>query len=236
MHPLHTAVLYAALPTGLFWTTDHATSWRPVDVAPPGYYYGLWVDHRPPYTLYAEYTATTVNPLRLIRSNDGGYTWMDLIDGGAPQPSGYLPGLWLSDRRSGPAAVHVVGVKDDRFGVWRSLDRGDTWVRLRGAERRRAEALRNKVRPLPAVAQRALDAFMAPFEPNIVYWAVPVTVTDAGTSAPVRATTGRPVVDPTDPSHFYLATEVGVYRSIDGGRSWHRASTGLPGGEAAGEE
>lgn len=228
MHPLHTAVLYAALPDGLYWTTDHATSWRPVAGAPPGCYIGLWVDHRAPYTLYAEYMATTINPLRLIRSNDSGYTWTDLTDEGAPQPSGYLPGLWLSDRKSGPAAVYVVPSRGG--GVARSLDRGHTWVRLRGVAERRAMTLRDRVRPLPAAAQRALDAFMAPFEPNIVYWVVPAEVTDAGTV--VRSTTGRPVVDPTDPSHFYLATDVGVYRSVDGGRTWRWASAGLPGSEA----
>jgi hypothetical protein len=236
MHPLHTAVLYAALPDGLYWTTGHATSWRLVPVAPPGYYLGLWVDRRPPYTLYAEYFAGTIDPLRLIRSNDGGYTWTDLTDGSAPQPIGDVSGVWLVDRRSGPAAVHVVGDKGGHFGVWQSLDRGDTWVRLRGAESRRAEALGARARPLPAAAQRALDAFMAAFEPNTVYWVLNVTVTDADTGAVLSATTGGPIVDPSDPTHFCLATELGVYRSLDGGRTWHRASAGLPGGETEGEE
>lgn len=232
MHPRHTAVLYAALPGGLFWTTDHATSWRQVPAAPPGHYLGLWVDHRPPYTLYAEYAATTITPLRLIRSNDGGSTWTDLTEGGAPQPSGYVPEIWLGDRESGPAAIYLVPLRGE--GLYRSLDRGDTWVRLLGVASRRAWALRVRVRPLPAAPQRAFDAFMAPFEANGVYW--PVEVTDADTGAVVGSTTGRPVVDPTDPTHFYLVTQAGVYRSLDGGRTWRRASAGLPSAQAGGED
>ena len=161
MHPRHTAGLYAALPGGLFWTTDHATSWRPVPAAPPGYYLGVWVgpqaavhalrgvrrDHRQP-----------LPPDQVERRRlhvDG------LTDGGAPQPSGYVPKIWLGDRESGPAAIYLVPLRGE--GLYRSLDRGDTWVRLRGAASRRAWALRDRVRPLPAAAQRAVDAFMVPF-------------------------------------------------------------------------
>ena len=54
-----------------------------------------------------------------------------------------------------------------------------------------------------------------------------MTWTDAATGEVVSAATGAPLVASHEVSVFYLGTEKGVYRSVDGGATWTRASAGL---------
>ena len=134
MDPRYSSVLRAALPGGVFWATDHAASWRPLP-ALGGAAYAVDVDFGRPFTRCAEYvTDDTVQPLRLIPSDDDGYTWTDLTDTGATVPNGYLRGIWLGLGRSAPSAIYLWGEKGGRAGFWCSTDRGDTWKVLRGTE------------------------------------------------------------------------------------------------------
>jgi hypothetical protein len=110
-----------------------------------------------------------------------------------------------------------------------SGDFGETWNRLRGRDREYALTLRDQSPRISAASRRALTAFMAPFG-----WKANVTVTDSATGALVSATTGPPLVAPHQPSLFYLGTENGVYRSVDGGKTWAQASVGLGGPVADG--
>ncbi len=56
------------------------------------------------------------------------------------------------------------------------------------------------------------------------------TVPDAGTWVPVSGATGAVsavVISPSEPDRIYIGTADGVYRSVDGGTTWTRASAGL---------
>jgi hypothetical protein len=86
MDPTAPQILYAGTHKGLFKTIDGARSWRQLPT-PGGGDYIVYLDYGTPSTVYARYVATdTVQPFRLLRSDDGGSTWADLSDAGASRP------------------------------------------------------------------------------------------------------------------------------------------------------
>jgi photosystem II stability/assembly factor-like uncharacterized protein len=103
--------------------------------------------------------------------------------------------------------------------LWRSTDRGVTWTLLSAAEQDEVSAELDPTASLPAAAAQALGAFLASFRGA-------VTDDDAGSALEVIA---HPIIDPSDASIFYAGTEDGVYKSVDGGKTWKRASAGLTG-------
>ena len=223
MDPSDPAILYVATAEGLFKSTDGAGSWSRLPTIPgiePG---GMWLllDPNSPSTIYtiayANFAeADTKWTTCLLRSDDGGLTWMDLNEAGAPRIGSTSSGPWL-DTTTIPSTLYMY---DDTGYVCRSTDRGTTWTRLSVDEGQRAAALADQSVPIPAAAQQALDDFLAPFSGDWVY------LTDADTGA-VVGPSGAILVDPDHTSTFYAATSDGVYKSTDSGRTWRKASRDL---------
>jgi photosystem II stability/assembly factor-like uncharacterized protein len=223
MDPSDPAILYATTSEGLFKSTDGAGSWGQLptiagDVGVP------FLDPTSPSTVYlvcsiAQEAEEAVSD-HLLRSDDGGMTWTDLTEAGVPRKSGDIWVATAFDTTTTPSTIYMW---DDTGYVWRSTDRGSTWTRLSFDEGMQAFEQADNPRetpPIPAAAQEALDDFLAPLDD----W---VDLTDADTGAVVGAN-GAPLVDPDHLSTFYQATSDGVYKSFDSGRTWRKASTGLP--------
>jgi hypothetical protein len=219
------SVLYAGTADGLFRSTCGAARWE--RLATPRGRAMVYVDPLPPSTLYA--LVAGAGSLRLVRSGDGGHTWVDLSGAGAPAADGHALGLWFRPV-SGGSAVCMWGVRAGRRGLFQSRDQGETWARLEGKDEAQAAALKDGRPPLPGAARCALTRFLVTGESHPAHVQTNVTVVDAVSGAVVSGTTGVPLVDPWKPSLFYLGTERGVYKSTDGGATWVSASAGLPAG------
>jgi hypothetical protein len=226
MDPRDPSILYAATSDGLFKTSDAAGSWQRLSRTLRCLYRTVAVDPASPSTIYAIYCKDSAVRGRLQRSDDGGATWVELSDAGSPRISGYESFAWF-DVTATPSTVFMWGLRGADHRVYRSADRGETWTRDRTAERQNAPWSPGAVpRRMSAAARQALDAFMAPFESSPSNGNACIVV-KAGASLGLNVLGGRPVVDPRDPSIFYAATMQGVYKSLDGAKTWKLASTGL---------
>ena len=117
--------------------------------------------------------------------------------------------------------------------VYRSTDRGKTWTEITAAEQDQAVALQDAARSRPAAAQQALDAFLTS---NGGHYDGGIALGGrdrCGYGRPVFADANAVIVDPDHPSTFYapatgdvVGTD-GVYKSVDGGKTWRKASAGL---------
>ena len=218
---------------GLFKSTDGAGSWSQLPTI-PGSEPGSWpllLDPNSPSTLYVAYAdfaeAETKWTTYLLRSDDGGLSWMDLNEAGAPRIGSTSSGPWL-DTTTAPSTIYMY---DDTGYVHRSTDRGTTKTGLSVDEGQQAFARADihSPRAATAAAQQALEAFLASFDG---------TITDADTGAVVSISPAGEwadpiLVDPDDLSTLYLATIVfqpdggDVYKSTDAGRTWRKASPDL---------
>ena len=227
MDPGDPSVLYAATVEGLFKSNDGAESWRRLPGTFRRIYWTVAVDPTAPSTIYAIYhKENAVPPGRLQRSDDGGATWVNLSDAGSPRIYGYEAFVWF-DVTATPSTVYAWGVKGGDWHVYRSVDRGETWTRDPAEQQSPPWGQDAVPRQMSAAARQALEAFMAEFQPSSGS-SQPWIVDRAAEAGPVlHIVDGRPLVDPRDPSVFYAATLQGVYKSLDGGKTWVQASAGL---------
>lgn len=214
------SLLYAAGARGdLYASADAAQSWtRLGDVgALGGFYRQLYVAPGQGTDLFM-----VVRPGGVVRSRDGGYTWLPLAEG--------LPGneretyvLSLAIDPSAPSTVYAgtgawVG---GGHGVYKSTDAGDTWLPAnRGMLDYRISAL--------AVHPTRPDTVYAGGDSGELFKSADGGQTWADLSAGLRVQEYYPprtirsiVVDPAAPDTLYLLGDnVGVMVSHDGGLRW----------------
>ena len=199
--PNDPAVLYVGMSRGVFKSVDQAQTWARL----PGLdteILSLFVDPASSTTIYALALQADIGAggIQLLRSDDAGHTWTDLTRAVPPRINLRAPAI-LADVSSSPSTIYVF---DQKGGMWRSADRGETWMRLTAQEADRARA-----RPLSG-------------DPGSDFTG---QLVDLNTGFNLDILVGR--ADPTDVSLEYAATLEGVYKSIDGGDTWNRASRGL---------
>jgi hypothetical protein len=144
------------------------------------------------------------------RSSDAGATWRLVYRAGTVDSVAVDP--------TNPDTVYLGGVGAATF---KSVDGGATWIELIGLYGR---------------SFGGDEIAIAPSDPAVVYATDPPALLrsdDAGATWQSTDAAARSVEDiavhPTDPLVVYLATWFdGVMKSIDGGRSWSPAGTGLP--------
>jgi photosystem II stability/assembly factor-like uncharacterized protein len=196
--PTDPSVLYAGTDEGLFKSIDAARTWKRV-ASLGGKPFHLAVDPASSSTVFA-LTDNAVDPTttRFFRSDDGGLTWRDLT---ATSPHfAVWPPIVLIDATTSPSTVYTF---DLQWSMWRSTDRGESWTRLS-----------------PEVADRFQQT-----APRLQGRDFQGTVRDADTGSVFTEVAGP--IDPSDPSIEYAGTPEGVYKSIDGGKTWKRANAGL---------
>ena len=171
----------------------------------------LWVDPSG-HVLYALGSIPTAS---LMRSLDGGATWEDVSAGNEE-----WGGLIIDPRDPTRLFYYINPSSASTFFV--STDRAQTWSELTGPEFDWAKAVSVAAPGTPAAAIEANAAFLT----DSTFYS-DETVTDASNGLQVQAVVREVVIDPGDPSVLYVPTERGVYKSVDGGATWHRANLGM---------
>jgi photosystem II stability/assembly factor-like uncharacterized protein len=220
--PRHGSILYAGTNDGVLKSTDAGRTWRRTGLRPPagpsrfyadseGWVYSIAVDPADSRNVYA--ITRGLETRVLSRSRDAGATWHTVRRS--------TRGTVTEINATGSGILYAAGLSSglnpNPAGVLRSTDGGTTW---RGV--------------LDGSWSLAVD----PDRPGTV-WAVGelgVRVTrDGGTSwrsvgaAPARDPS-KIVLDPRRPRTLYLSTRQNdVFRSVDGGRTWHPFGAGQKG-------
>lgn len=217
--PRHGSILYAGTNDGVLKSTDAGRTWRRSGLRPApgrsrgyadweGWVYSIAVDPADSRNVYA--ITRGLEKRVLFRSRDGGTTW-DVVR--------RTPRAMMEIHAAGSGILYTAGrdFGDSRAGgIWRSTDGGTTW-------------------------RRVLDGgWTLAVDPNRegTIWAVgevELRVTrDGGTTwrsaGPAPGGLSAIVLDPRSPRTLYLSTRQNdVYRSVDGGRTWHPFGAGRSG-------
>ena len=226
MDPSDPSILYAATALGLFKSNDSAQTWSQLPTI-EGEVFLVGVDPASPSTVYAVQPPLVDAPPylnRLRRSDDGGVSWTDLSDADGPRfISAMITMMWF-DTTFSPSAICTRST-DDWNVVLRSTDRGETWTKLSTDQGNQPDTHSPNL-PAAVQAQYDLEARLSGG-----------TLIDADTGAVVGRSlvstmsgyVRSVVVDPDNlSSTSYVRTEMGVYKSIDGGGTWRKASPGVP--------
>ena len=232
IHPKYPNTVYVAAQgplwgpggdRGLYQTTDGGKTWNKVlaidehtgvtDVAMP--------DPQKPEVLLAaswqrrRHVFTLINGgpgSALHRSTDGGKTWTKITAG---LPSVELGRIGLAVAPSDPMTVYaLVEAAGGQGGIYRSTDRGQSWVK------------RNPFTGLPMYYG---NLFVDPANKDRLYVMDTIArVSDDGGAnlRPLgRANTHVDYhalwVDPRDPKYYLIGCDGGIYESHDRGASWH---------------
>lgn len=231
---------------------DHGVTWSTLDAGIAGtskFAYGLWMDPSNAQKIFV----SSLTHYGLIWSQDGGATWSAAGTGFTARgsrsvafdPSNHFriyaggtvgDGLFKSEdggltwarRPLGSAAVDVIMVAVDSLspniiyagtqneGLFKSTDYGDTW---RAAGSGLSGAVTN-LTPDPSKSGRVLAATATAFflsEDNAETWTNIL-------NRPAWTIT----IDSKTPSTVYATTRTqGVFRSLDGGRTWQDINNGL---------
>ena len=226
-------VYWASPGTRLFKSTDGGHSWQDLTDELPSQsreVHQLAIDASR-HMLYL--TASD----GLLRSFDGGATWEDLSAGvpagvGSASAPGSVSDLAVFLDPRDPSRLYlrsaVTGLTGDSATFFVSLDAAQTWSEVTGAELDWARAVTVAAPRTPVAAIEVATAFLSNFTG---------TVTDASNGLHVPVFLGADglrsqeprgvVIDPDDPSILSVATERGVYRSVDGGATWNQSSAGM---------
>ncbi len=233
VHPENSNIVWAAVhgplwskggDRGLFVTTDGGETWQKTlgDDEWTGVS-DVIMDPRDPNTLYAatwQHHRTVAGYMGggpesgVHRSTDGGMTWTRLAEG---LPAGNMGKIGLTISPQNPDVVYAAIELDRRKGgVWRSDDRGASWVKG-------ADAVGGGTGP-----HYYQEIFASPHEFDRLYLVGP-TVQKSEDGGKTFAPMPHPnqhgdmhaiVFHPTDPDYIMMGTDGGLYESFDLGETW----------------
>ncbi len=209
---------------GLYMTTDGGDSWE--KTLGGGEWTGvtdLVIDPRDPNVLYAatwQHHRTVAGYMgggpetALHKSTDGGRSWTKLETG---LPTGNLGKIGLSISPQNPDVVYAaIELNRREGGVWRSDDRGASWVKG-------ADAVGGGTGP-----HYYQELFASPHQFDRLYLVGPTVQKseDGGkTFEPMphpnqHSDMHAVVFHPTDPDYIMMGTDGGLYESFDLGETW----------------
>ncbi|MET0622577.1 MAG: SBBP repeat-containing protein, partial [Pyrinomonadaceae bacterium] len=214
-------VVYAATNLAVYRSTDGGASWQragQANASSPNFTRSVVVDPANSAVVYAG----TSGGGGIYKSTDGGLTFEVKADGLV------VPSVnSLAINPTTPTTLFAGTV----FGIYRTLDGGQTWTEMRGGIS-------------PSVTPNVNEMVVVPSNPQVVFAATSnrglLKSTDGGTNwAPAnngittfgsQLSTRALVFDPSNTSTLYVAVNgfAGVvFKSVDGGANWTNSSTGL---------
>lgn len=215
--PVTPTTLYVISSFAPYKSTDGGTNWHPVPS--PEFLRTLVIDPLTPATLYAASLSGSV-----LKSTDGGATWTPQT---IPPPFGGGGGVEtynLAVDPQTPQNVYAVGNR----GVFKTTNGGMNWMVLTNG--------------LPGNIQVSLPGRIAisPSNPAVVFIyraALGTYRTNNGggswqgftISTSPQFTPSTFVFDPTNANVVYAGSNLGVFKSTDGGATWNAVNAGLNG-------
>lgn len=211
--PGNPSILYAAA-SDVYRSEDGGADWTH-STPTTGYLYALAVDPGSPGRVWVAGAGG------LFRSDDGARTW------NSPSISQEVYSLVFDDRR--PGTVYAGSYYDIEPGFYGYPEGGSIFVSVDAG----ATFTKNNENFTSAVTAIALDpsqdgAVYVGTQSNGVFHSADNGATWEEPSAPPDF--GRVislVADPVRPGRLYATTDLGVYRTVDGARTWHPFSAGL---------
>jgi hypothetical protein len=219
VHPTNPDVVYVATDTGLWKSVDGGASWAN---RRPGRATDALLDPTAPETLYVGAHNDGV-----YRSVDGGATWVPRQG----TTSGFFTALpwgqaaeWikLSMGLGGTRGTRFIAAKmgQDSGRVFLSTTAGDNWIMVPDVVQ---PAGYNEWTNMISVHPRFSNRILA----GAVGLSRTVTSYTFDPTSGTHSDHHQVVYDPVDPTTCYVATDGGVYRSLDGGATWALQSRGM---------
>jgi photosystem II stability/assembly factor-like uncharacterized protein len=213
---------------GLYKTTDGGKTWTKIlEISENTGVNNIVMDPRDPNLLYATseqrrrhiYTKIGGGPETAIyKSTDGGQNWRKLTNG---LPKADMGGSDIDFSPADPDVLYlIIEARDNEGGFFRSTDRGESWT---------------KMSSYTSSGQYFNEICCDPVDELTVYSLEVVTkvTRDGGKTWSNLGNEKRHVddhamwIDPTDPEHFLIGGDGGIYESYDAGKNYH-FKTNLP--------
>ena len=225
--PRHGSILYAGTNDGVLKSTDAGRTWRRSGLRPApgrsrgyadweGWVYSIAVDPADSRNVYA--VTRGLETRVLFRSRDGGTTW-DIVR--------RTPRAMMEIHAAGSGILYTAGQDwgDSRAeGIRRSTDGGTTW---RGVLDGSWSLAVDPHRAGTVWAVGVLGVRVSRDGGTSWRWAGPNPVVDR---TAIVLDGSAIVLDPRRPRTLYLSTpQNDVFRSVDGGRTWHPFGAGRRG-------
>ncbi len=214
-------LLAGTLGAGVLRSTDGAASWAAsAQGLTDSYVSSIAIDPSSPSTLYAgtSHPYDGTNSQRVFKSSDAGATWT--------QTSLDAQGFSITSLAINPARTsQVIAVSQGALGYFQSLDSGKTWSSVS------TDATCGGVNAVffdasGSTTYLAGTSGLCRSTDGAKTW----TVSNVATLASVRTL----LIDPSNPSTFYVGTEPsvpggagGVFQSTDSGQTWKPLGSGL---------
>ena len=226
VNPKHPRVVFASTDSDLYRSYDGGRSWTRLRSF--GQIDSLLVDPVAPSTVYLSGTRDPYQQNALLRSEDGGQTWLQTLDN-----------VWVTSlAASATSSSTVLAGSGNNGGVYRSGDGGKHWselTHLSGIYTGIAALLLDPKND--ATVYAATDDYDYPsYAPLAPFFR---KSTDGGETWTDLSSVGAPVsaiaIDPINSSRLFVGLPrvghgfpiLGVRRSDDGGSSWVSADAGL---------
>ena len=217
--------LFAALGGALERSHDGGQSWEHLSGLPAGFEVASLAISPDYVTDGIVLVGGRYNNRQLARSADRGQTWQIVFDGHALEGASDIPAIAFSPNFAYDGTVYA-WLQDG--GLLRSNDRGQNWVVLTGDI---SQIYLESMTVSPDGARLYLGALYGDL----------LVSSDQGKSwlnlsdrVPGERVWSKGLAFDAQGA-LYLATDVGIYRSLDGGQSWQPASAGLPVDESSGK-
>ncbi len=224
--------LFAATIGGLYRSSNAGQSWTVLGVGPTGAISDtLKIVPSPAYatdrTLFALTRSAEPPGRRVLRSTDDGASWQAIWE------STQVQDLVVSPAYASDGTVFLAGADFSQPQVYRSTDRGDTWLPT-GGQPSDLDAYRLAISPNYAVDHTLFVAGYGPLQRSTTGGATWQRLGAAGPNYSL-AISPRFATDHTIWAMYReiegsaTQPEAGIIRSIDGGNTWSNVTAGLHG-------
>ncbi len=220
--PKTPSVLYAGTNAGVYKSTDTGASWTLITNGLTDFPYinAIAIDPADTNTLYA----ASDTAQGVFKSTDGGMTWA-ASGTGLPQSSD--PGALAIDPKTSGIVYAAIGGPYDPNQVYISRNGGTSWTLLATGL---PSGFSINIRSIAINPKKPANVYLAT-DMGIYASANRGTQWTRRIAGLANMVVTAIAVNPKNPTTVYAGTEYnGMYRSLDGGTTWAKINTGLPGG------